>query len=307
MRVHDTTFSRSDHFDIVLSVCGYEERSTHVARSMLVRPDTRLVIDYAASAVCSYDKNRTWFTNEEAQLLDERTAIEKIKGAALDGLRIRVDISSMRRQTLASLVTALYDVGSKNEIQFAYAPAAFEQSSSAVDQSQVLTAGAMTPNFEGALRPSNVPLGLIAGLGLEKHRVLGLTELLEPARVWTFLALSDDPRFPKNAISVNQPTVDDPHTTVLQYDVRSISGAYASVESLVYAASQSYRLVLAPSGPKVFTLACLLASVARSRYQPAVWRVGPQHVEPHDVGAAGDVVAAEVCFSAEDHRVRGIS
>lgn len=298
MRVFDANFFRGEHFDLDVSVCGYERRSTYVAGASLSDPTQRLVIDYRSPGQGAYDANRAALEKMGATIVTEGAVIEAVVNACQADARIRVDVSSMRRDTMGQIVHALYRVAGDLDVQFVYAPAAYEASSRAIVENLALSAGPVTSDFSGALRPLSIPLGLIAGLGLERHRALGLTELLEPSQVWAFLALGDDSRFPDAVSEVNQPTVEDPQTVLLQYDVRSIAGTYAAVESLVYAASQAYRLVLAPSGPKMFTLACLLAAVPESPYQPAVWRVGGgSQASSIDLQAAGDVVAAEVKFS----------
>lgn len=299
MRVNDTDFRRAESFDLEISVCGYERRATYVARVGLTKPTRRLVVDYQCPGTGAYDDNRDWLEQEGAEFATELEVVGVMGAAARDGARIRVDISSMRRETMARLVHALYVADAPTPVQFVYAPAAYEASADAVANDRVLSAGPVTQEYRGALRPSSIPLGLIAGLGLEQHRVLGLTELLEPARVWAFLAVSDDPRFAASALKVNGPTVDDGHTTVVEYDIRSIASTFAAVESLLFAASQTYRLVVAPSGPKMYALSCLLAAVPQSRYAPAVWRVGGDKASANDLQAAGDVVAAEVEFGAQ--------
>ncbi|MGN7967058.1 hypothetical protein ACTJKK_13365 [Microbacterium sp. 22179] len=151
----------------------------------------------------------------------------------------------------------------------------------------------------GDLRPSSVPVGLVAGLGLEPHRIMGLTELLEPDQVWAFIASSDDSRFQHDARSVNQLTLEDPHTSAVTYEIRSIAETYLALDSLVFAASPQRRLVLAPSGPKMFSLVCMLVAASQPDLRPAVWRVGPASASSATpLEAAGDVVAAEVNFRA---------
>lgn len=298
MKVLDTLFARSEHFDLEVSVCGYERRSIYVAGASLVEPTQRLVIDYESHGEGAYDDNREWLTRRAAIVEPEARVVERLVNAARSQARVRIDISSMRRSTIAAIIQSLLACEAEQLVQFVYAPAAYEASSLAVMDHVALSAGPISPRFSGGLRPSSIPLGLVAGLGLEPHRALGLTELLEPSQVWAFVAMSDDSRFADAVREVNEPTIDDGQTIVIPYNIRSIAETYAALESLSFAASQSYRLVLAPSGPKMFTLACLLVAAPESPLSPAVWRVGggPQ-ASAVQVEAAGDVVAADVTFS----------
>lgn len=295
MRVADVEFVRTEAFDLEVFVCGYESRCSYTAKISQGGDSRRIVLDYDSSDSGSYNENRRWFESAGCHLMSENLVLEEVAGASAQGLRIRIDVSSMRRLTLAKLIEALGREGLAIKVQFVYAPAAYESSSKAAIPIESLSAGPLTPFFSGTVRTTRFPVGLVAGLGLEEHRIVGITELLEPAHLWAFIAHSDDPRFHEAVAVVNGPVISDAQTTQVRYDMRSVADTYAAVESLVFAASQSYRVVLAPSGPKIFSLACLLVAYPRSNLRPAVWRVGSQDAGPAiDVAAKGDVVAVDV-------------
>lgn len=296
MKVNDVTFSRSEQFDLLVTVCGYEQRSRYVAR---VSADavTHIAIDYESPGIGAYDDNLKSTQLSKAVLLREDAVLDVISRSASAGSRIRVDISSMRRSTIAAVVHSLQSSCCTGDVQFVYAPAAFEESVRAAVDHLSLSAGPVSTIYRGDLRPSSVPVGLVAGLGLEPHRIMGLTELLEPDEVWAFVASSDDSRFQRAVRRVNQLTLEDAHTTSMTYDIRSIAETYLAVDSLVFAAAPRRRLVLAPSGPKMFALVCLLVATNQPEHRPAVWRVGPTSaLVGAALEAAGDVVAAEVNF-----------
>jgi hypothetical protein len=254
-----------------------------------------VTIDYDSAGEGDYDANKSWLERQGHDLLSEADAMAAISSARTSGHRLRIDISSMKRTTIARIVEALWENPATEPVQFVYAPALYEASSSGISNDMALQAGPVTPFFGGALRPTSTPLGLIAGLGFEPHRVLGLTELLEPAQVWAFLAVSEDRRFQAAVREVNLPTLANQHNYVHEYDVRSIADTYSAVESLVYAAGQSHRLVLAPSGPKMFALVCMLVAASATPQPPAVWRVGGVRATAQaGLRAAGDVVAVNV-------------
>ena len=298
MKVRDVVFSRSESFDLLVTVCGYEERSQYVSR-VSASAARHVAIDYHSPGMGAYNANRSTLESTDAELHAEEQALEAIQLAVAAGSRMRVDISSMRRSTIAAVVDALQSAHGERDIQFVYSPAAYEASAGAVADHLTLSAGPVSDAFRGDLRPSSVPVGLVAGLGLEPHRIMGLTELLEPDEVWAFVASSDDARFQQDARRVNQLTLEDPHTRTVTYDIRSVAETYLAVDSLVFAAAPRRRLVLAPSGPKMFTLVCLLVAASQREHRPAVWRVGPAAAEnPTPLEAAGDVVAAEVNFGS---------
>jgi hypothetical protein len=296
MRVNDVIFSRSERFDLLVTVCGYERRSQYVTR-VSAEPKSHVVIDYHSPGIGAYDDNLDEMQPSHTVLDREEAVLEIVARAAAAGARVRVDISSMRRSTIAAVVNTLQYSRGNADVQFVYAPAAYEASARAAVDHLSLSAGPVTDIFRGDLRPSSIPVGLVAGLGLEPHRIMGLTELLEPDEVWAFVASSDDSRFQRNVRLVNQLTLEDAHTTALTYDIRSIAETYLAVDSLVFAAAPRRRLVLAPSGPKMFALVCLLVAANQPEHRPAVWRVGATSTHSGTaLEAAGDVVAAEVNF-----------
>jgi hypothetical protein len=185
-------------------------------------------------------------------------------------------------------------------VDWFYVPATFADSALAANAVHPLVADPVSAFFNGAIRSPALPVGLIVGLGLEPHRALGLMEFLEPSRVWALLGQSDEPRFAAEALKVNQEVVNMSTTTLLPYPVTSLAKTFSSLESLVFATQETYRLVLAPSGPKLFGLAALLVSAVAGELRPAVWRVGGQgEGAPMDVEEAGVVVGSSTRWRQE--------
>lgn len=295
MRIDDVEFDRYNQYDLTVLACGYETRATYAIRSA-PQSGAVLAIDYNCPGLISYDSNRAWLLDNGSALVDEEIAVDSISAAIASDRSIRVDISSMKRSTIANLVEAC--ARSKGaRVEFVYTPAMYESSLEAASAEHTLSAGPVSRYFLGELRPSSISLGLIAGLGLEPHRILGLSELLEPSKVWALQAQSDDLRFRDRVLEVNDAVVGRPDVSVLPYDIRSMASTYLALESLVFGASRKYRVVIAPSGPKMLALVAMIAA-ARSDPAPAVWRVGPSEAGavPVDVTPAGDVVAAMVDF-----------
>ncbi|MEV7135735.1 hypothetical protein AB0N24_22980 [Arthrobacter sp. NPDC093128] len=190
------------------------------------------------------------------------------------------------------------------QVQFVYCPAQFDSSSEAAARVGTLSAGPVSDYFVGELRAPSVPVGLIVGLGLEPHRALGLVELVEPSRTWAFVSESIDHRFSEAASALHSNLLASPDApTLLHYDVRSLAQTFGALESLNFAVGLKYRLLIAPSGPKIFSLACMLVGAPRVNGRPAIWRVGNANpATPSDVTEAGDVVAANVRFGAKSRK-----
>lgn len=301
MRVKDVTIGANDaSHDVIVASCGYERRSSYVCRLGIDAP-VKIALDYGGVGG-SYDDNLATYTDSGWRVARE-AEWDQVLGLldASDGggeRRVLVDISSMPRTVLADIVERLSTFAVPPLTSFVYAPGVFEQSVRAAGRAEVLTAGPISPFFAGELRPTSVPIGLVVGLGLEQHRAVGVMELLEPANTWIFTTYSGDERFKDAAERVHRRLLEafDP-ASVFEYDIRSIGDTFAALESLTFSAGLRYRLIMAPSGPKVFTLACLLAATGRSSARPAVWRVGGAKVsQAYDIEEAGDLVAARVTF-----------
>lgn len=301
MLVRDLQFDRNEHFDLILGVCGYEPRASYVCR-LGVSATTRLAAIYKATTGETFEQNRQAFSGEGWDLVDVAN-LESELDVALANVqhpRILVDISSMPRHTMARLVRYFWTSETVGVVQFMYAPARFESSSAAANVVPSLTAGPLSDYFAGALRSPSIPVGLVLGLGLEPHRASGLVELIEPTRLWAFAALSDDDRFTDELGRMHAALLGNAGgSMLLHYDIRSLAEIYNAIESLVFSASLDYRLLIAPSGPKIFSLASLLAGTARTPTRPAIWRVGSAAPTSYvsTVIEAGDIIAAEVDFA----------
>ncbi|MDF2991442.1 MAG: hypothetical protein K0S37_1956, partial [Microbacterium sp.] len=157
MRVTDAVFSRLEPFDVNVGVCGYESRATYVSRALLESRSSNVTIDYDSAGEGDYDANKSWLERQGHDLLSEADAMAAISSARTSGHRLRIDISSMKRTTIARIVEALWENPATEPVQFVYAPALYEASSSGISNDMALQAGPVTPFFGGALRPTSTP------------------------------------------------------------------------------------------------------------------------------------------------------
>lgn len=294
----DIPFDWRSPYDILVTSCGYETRSSYLLR-LGVSAERTFAVVHSETRLGSFESNLTLYQNAgwATGSLDAALHLLLDTGARGDGrYRVGIDVSSMPRTTLAHLVKwAAGPDASSCDVEFLYCPADFAGSAEAANVDVALTASPISDDFRGSLRPPSVPVGVILGLGLEPYRAVGVLELLEPSRVWAFMSQNSDSRFVQEALRVNRQILRGTESTLVEYDIRSFASTYASVESLCFGLETEFRLVLAPSGPKIFTVACLLAAAGRTRLRPAVWRVGSLgEARAVDVVEAGEVVAGRV-------------
>jgi hypothetical protein len=297
-------------YDLAVVSVGYERRSSHLLRCGL-DAKTLLAVAFEHLQVMSFDDNmeqarragaevRYAGTDEDmSPLLAEWSSATTF--AAGEAVRIAVDISSMTRQRLSSMILELerlhLQLERDVEVDFFYSPAAFTRPS--VHQSGSLVAGPVRPEFAGRLRRTSLPVVAVIGLGYEPQRALGVFELLEPARAWAFRPNSEDRRFVEALARSNEALLRSlGDGAVLDYWVSSGVEILYALDSFLFSLEKSHRVVLLPMGPKIFALACLLLGLDRRAERPAVWRVGEaRYGDPVDVAEDGSIVGIRVTFS----------
>ncbi|MGW9264985.1 hypothetical protein [Gordonia terrae] len=301
MKPIDIVFDRRQTYDLVIAFCGYEERSSYLCR-LGVSGGTKLAAFIEGTTGGSFTENLGRFYAAGWSLADIDSVISESSRviSSVADVQIAVDISSMPRVYLGRIVEWLTRrTGPALAVHFIYCPGDFNDSVRAASSSvPALTAKPVSTFFSGRLRPSSVPLGLVVGIGLEVDRAAGVVELLEPARTWFLGASLGDDRFADMAKEVHSGLLSiGGRDSLIDYDVRSLSGTYDVVDSICFSSGLDYRMILAPSGPKLLALACLLVAAPRDDARPAVWRVGSAAGSmPVNVREAGDVSASVVVF-----------
>lgn len=298
-------FSDQVEYDLAVVSIGYERRSTHLLRRGLTAGKT-LGIAFDQLHIHSFDSN--------LEIAEESGCDIRFAGGQEDaghllleeaelfdgGAHLAIDISSMTRKRMASLLLALDQLAGteieKLVVDFFYSPAAYLDPPT--EPVGTLRAGPLGPEFAGRLRRTSLPVGAVIGLGYEPLRALGAFELLEPTRTWAFRPISPDQRYSEALDAANEQICElIGLDSVLEYDLLSGVEMLYSLESFVFAVQSDYRLVLLPMGPKIFALACLLIGLDSGAERPAVWRVGEvDYHQPSDVIESGSVVGIRVDF-----------
>jgi hypothetical protein len=302
MRIVDTTFDRLARFDAVIATCGYETRSSYLCRMGLPNATRGYAVLHTNPITEVALRNRDLYQGQGWIISDLVSALDacSLQAEGNPDYAMCIDVSSMPRQALAQIVEWLTrDKVLHVKVTFAYCPADFDASAQVARRVEPMSAAPISKFFAGELRAPSTPIGLIIGLGLEPHRAIGLIEFLEPAQTWAFVSTSLDSRFDTATAVLHQELLAPPEgPSVFKYDVRSVAQTYAALDSLVFSAGLKYRLLMAPSGPKLFTLACLLVALPRVSARPAVWRIGGEgNGGSMDVVEAGDVIAVDVSMS----------
>ena len=122
--------------------------------------------------------------------------------------------------------------------------------------------------------------------GYEKDRALGLQQLLDPFRTMLMVPQSDglDRYYPAVLKSNQQILNRTAPEWIFPYSLTAPAATFSMLASVVDGLRESYRVVLASLGPKMFGLLCFLLA---TRFEDvSVWRVSSGvHGEPRDADA----------------------
>lgn len=300
------TGSLADNYDLFLGTLGYESRSTHLARNELFHAQRNVALAFPEEDYASYLRNRDFLCGAGFEIIPNTpqsigelldTAVASPAAEAGRPYSILIDISSMSRPMLASLIYALSNLKVDRGIAatFAYLPAAFVKGSA--EHPPVAVSEPVTAEYAGWTATPELPISAVVGLGYEHDLALGALEYLEPTAAWAFIPTGEDRRYDDAVKEANR------NLEAMLSDDRSMTylvdrpiRVHATLETLVYGLLQRSRPILIPFGPKIFTLCCLL--VARS-YAPdvTVWRVSGETLSrPGDREASGNIVMLKAVF-----------
>jgi len=275
-------------FDLILVASGYELRAPHVAKMLQdVEAKRRLALGFSDRLVLAREDNDKIFRElgfeiEMAEGDDGHAVEVAIEAASEEGgntVRMLCDITSMTRVWYASLIKALRArscLGRRIELYFTYTPSGFTKPQTARPNTFM---GAID-GFGGLAMPDR-RTALILGLGYEAQRALGLFDYVEPAVAYAFLAdPAIDPAFVSAAMRANDTLIQRlPDNHLVRYDFQNLFSTATKLASLCSGLVEDHRVIVAPLGPKPFTLLALLLAIRFPGID--VWRVS--------AGAEGNV------------------
>jgi hypothetical protein len=268
---------------------GYEQRSTFAAQRRINQTGKRVAIGYYDCHLFSYDKNKEWYQSEGIEILeclrgDFRQCVSDVISGVLSciqgPIRILVDISSMDRYRLATLVDLFRLKGGDAEINvdFVYCLAEYSPPPDLTALNRHV--GPVTPQFAGWWTEPDKPTVTVVGVGYEQDKAVGAIEHVQPAEIWLFYPHSPVAEYTAALKKANASLVGvTKQGRILAYEVDRPYDLFAKLESLVAGLESRANCILLPFGPKIFALAALL--VACIHEKSAVWRVsgGEQPVD----------------------------
>lgn len=289
--------------DLFLSASGYEERASYAAERLdFIEAGRKVAVGFAEQKVLARAENDRRFQKEGFQIVesrgDEMDVVRRIVGdtvrAPSDGERstLLIDYTSMTRVWYAGVLRELRQTDRNEDLRviFVYCPSEYSEPHPPPPNASIRP----IPGFSSLQLP-RTRIALVVGLGYERDRARGLVEYIEPSRVYAFLSSpAVDGRFEADVRDNNSELLGRLRKTeIIEYPIMDLQSTANRLNSVVVPLRDEFRVVLAPQGPKPFTLLSLLVSMAHSRID--VWRVsGGYRDRPYDRKPDGRLLVASL-------------
>jgi hypothetical protein len=267
-------------YDAVIAAVGYETRASYVSKTLVAATAHKLACGFAEDHLFSYDDNYSWFTTASYEVKEVADAeflawiqnsLGPLEKKPKSSCKIRIDISSLSRFRLATLVHYIRSLDWKCEIvvDFVYSMAEYSPPPSRSTANR--HAGPVISEFSGWWLEPELPPVAIVGLGYEENKALGAVEHIQAADVWLFIPKSPLAKYSSTLSTSNKQLLDlIPDSHKLSYRVDQPFSCFTSLESLVSAAGRKSNPMIFPFGPKIFAICSLLVGCLHP--QIAIWR-----------------------------------
>lgn len=278
----------STDFDLVLAASGYEKRCNHLFVTTPVKAGKKIAFGFfEKQGLPGRIKNDEFFhannfsvkivAGEEQQPISQ-TLADITSEIQTNRPKVLIDYSCMTRQWYGSILRYFMETDkrfSSVDLYFSYTFASFEKPARI---KEIHHAGSIYPDKKS---PSpNKPTALILGLGMDKLRSSYILGKIRPDLTYLMYAdPSPDEAYIKNIFDINREiiTATNPRN-MFNYPLTDVAKTYKIINSLCLDLRLKYNLILAPMGPKIHALLCILVA---ARYPDLdVWRVSAGSKEP---------------------------
>jgi hypothetical protein len=277
-------------YDLVVATAGFEPRAIAIPEALGEVSGRRVAVEFPDRHIESYDANRQWYDNHGYELKKDWGAefLPAVKEWLSDLATadwdqppcVAIDVSSMTRSRIASVVQAVFELPSRQAIRvdFLYAPATFTEPKQ--PPPAFLNLDVVSPFFAGGI-DAGMETALLVGLGYEPYKAAGTVENLEPSKVVLLVPHGSDPRYLNAVLKENDGLLSGPlGPERIDYQVADPFDTFATLESLAYdLLAAGYVPAMVPFGPKIFALCRCLAALMHVDSVP-VWRVTYREDEP---------------------------
>ena len=293
-------------FDLVIASCGYETRCTFLAQKISDLNVLKKVVfafserNYILSRPLNdrvFEQLGFEFVNASMCTTNNIYEVLKKECSASDSpqMNILIDYSSMPKLWYDAIISFFSELETEDKninVWFSYTPSEYSTSINNVSNKY------FEPDVPGKL--SSKPKALIIGLGYEKGRAEELARKLNSQVTYSFYSdPAIDPRFVDELLENNKEILNRLESQmVIKYPIYDLNYINSSLTQLCVDLRLTHQVVLAPIGPKPFTLLCFLLN---ARYPDIkIWRFSsevPRNV--YDRKPHGELLIYKVHFTSE--------
>jgi hypothetical protein len=268
--------------DVVIAASGYESRSVNLVSQIDTASSLNFVVGFNNEInKFSRKKNDVFFkkkgfilyedNGEKSKCIDEILNKIKEKRSQFSKTTILVDYSCMTRIWYARLIELLTNkikISKDLTVIFSYSPSKFID---APNNPAVNTNVEPIDGYNSLSLPSK-PTAIILGLGYITIRAFGLNEFLDAEPFIFYNDMSYNSLFSKEVEKNNEDLLNKVKPeNIFKYPLNDTKYTEILLSQLCKDLLPDYRIVLAPCGPKPFTLICLLISSQIEGID--VWRI----------------------------------
>ncbi|PXY40857.1 hypothetical protein DMB65_09760 [Flavobacterium cheongpyeongense] len=270
-------------FDISYFACGYEKRSIFFKSKHDVKSEVSHVLEFENEARLKTNENKLFYEKDSSCnfiLSEGESGVEIIntlnaffEKSKEGDINILIDYSSMTSIWFSSFLNYFNCYLEDSKIRRVNLYYAYSHS--------IYTAPLKGENLTLSVDPlegfSNIsipdkPTALIIGLGYEKDKATGLAQYLD-AESYVFISDSSYAEEFSQTVKVENSVLltEVKKENIFEYPILNLKITAKLLHTLVVDLVQSHRIVLAPCGPKIFSLLCLIESIKVENTD--VWRI----------------------------------
>lgn len=270
-------------FDISYFACGYEKRSIFFKSKHNIESKFSYVLEFEKEARLKTKENKLFYEKDSEcnfVLAEGESGVEIIntlnvffKTCEESDINILIDYSSMTSIWFSSFLNYFncYFKDSKiKRVNLFYAYSHSIYTGPLKGESLALSVDPLE-GFSNISIPDK-PTALIIGLGYEKDKATGLAQYLD-AESYVFISDSSYAEEFSQTVKVENSVLltEVKKENIFEYPILNLKIAAKLLHTLIVDLAQSHRIVLAPCGPKIFSLLCLIESIKVENTD--VWRI----------------------------------
>lgn len=293
---------KDTNFDLFIVASGFESRARFFAENNQINAQKKICLSFLESSENVARKENDlkfkslgfdFFTCSGNSNTEIVRILNDVISTSKEHLNVLVDYSSMTRVWYAAIINCLKNLerpGLIVSLWFVYSSSKYTEPPKSISYNKYV--GPIN-GFYSITIPDR-PSALIIGLGYVEARAFGLAEFFDVQPLLFIADNSSSKEFceevQKNNSTLLSTTTDD---NIFYYPLNNMNFTENLLFRICKDLQEKYRLILAPCGPKPFTLLCLLTSL---RFQAVdVWRISAGEMEETvDKQASGLIL----CYSA---------